>query len=93
MNPDPGLASWLKLALTPGIGPATLRRVLRQFGLPHEVLARPRRELEGFLAPEVLARLQSDELEALVARVLAWAAEPAIDVVEGALDLVDGLVE
>jgi DNA processing protein len=77
VNPDPGLASWLKLALTPGIGPATLRRVLRQFGLPHEVLARPRRELEGFLAPEVLARLQSDELEALVARALAWAAEPA----------------
>jgi DNA processing protein len=76
VNPDPGLASWLKLALTPGIGPATLRRVLQQFGLPHEVLARPRRELEGLLSSEVLARLQSDALAPLVARALAWAAEP-----------------
>jgi len=78
---DPGLASWLKLALTPGIGPATLRRLLRQYGLPHEVLSRPRRELEAFLSAEALFRLHSDELEPLVERALAWAAEPGHRVV------------
>jgi DNA processing protein len=76
VNPDPGLASWLQLALTPGIGPATLRRMLRQFGLPQAVLGRSRRELEAFLPPDVLAQLQSDELAQVVARSLAWAGEP-----------------
>jgi DNA processing protein len=76
VNPDPGLASWLQLALTPGIGPATLRRMLRQFGLPQAVLDRSRRELEAFLSPDILARLQSDELAQVVTRSLAWAGEP-----------------
>ena len=76
MNPDPGLASWLQLALTPGLGPATFQRVLRQFGLPQAILARKRGELASFITPPVLAALDSEAVGQAVARTLTWASEP-----------------
>ena len=81
MNPDPGLASWLQLALTPGLGPATLQRMLRQFGLPHAALARKRAELGAFTTPAVLAALDSEAVAQAVARTLAWAAQPGHSVI------------
>jgi DNA processing protein len=76
MTQDPGLASWLQLALTPGLGPVTLRRMLQQFGLPQAVLARKRAELAALASPVVLAALDSEEVAQAVARALAWAGEP-----------------
>lgn len=76
MNADPGLASWLQLALTPGIGPATFQRMLRQFGLPQAVLAHKRAELAGFTTPAVLAAMDSEAVAQAVARSLAWAEQP-----------------
>jgi DNA processing protein len=76
VNADPGLASWLKLSLTPGIGPVTLQRMLRQFGLPQAVLAAKRSELAPFTTPSVLAALDSQPVAQAVARALAWVAEP-----------------
>jgi DNA processing protein len=73
---DPGLASWLRLALTPGIGPVTFQRLLRQFGLPQAVLAKKRAELAAFAAPALLAALDSEEVAQAVSRSLAWASEP-----------------
>jgi DNA processing protein len=73
---DPGLASWLQLSLTPGIGPVTFQRLLRQFGLPQAVLARARAELAAFAAPAVLAALDSAEVAQGVARSLTWASQP-----------------
>ena len=81
MNPDPGLASWLKLALTPGIGPATFQRMLRQFGLPHAILQHRRSELSGFTTSAVLEALDSDGVAQAVQRALAWAAQPGHSIV------------
>jgi len=39
MTSEPGLAGWLQLTLTPGLGAATLRGLLQKFGLPENVLA------------------------------------------------------
>lgn len=75
MSPDPGLASWLQLALTPGIGPATLRRLLSQFGLPEAVLARSRAELSPLLPPQAMAKLYGSEVAQAVEHALAWAHE------------------
>ena len=74
MRPDPELASWLQLSLTPGLGPSTLRNLLRKFGLPREVLARKRAELAAFVAPESLDALESPRVRDAVARALDWAA-------------------
>jgi DNA processing protein len=76
VNPDPGLASWLQLALTPGLGPATLQRILRQFGLPQAALARKRTELSAFAAPTVLAALDSEAVARAVEHALRWAQQP-----------------
>ena len=81
MNPDPGLASWLKLALTPGVGPATFQRMLRQFGLPQAILQRSRSELSGFTTSAVLDALHSDAVAHTVERALAWAAQPGHSIV------------
>lgn len=81
MNPDPGLASWLQLALTPGLGPATLQRLLRQFGLPHAALAQKRSELGAFTTPAVLAALDSEAVAQAVERALGWAAQPGNSVI------------
>ena len=87
MNPDPGLASWLKLALTPGIGPATFQRMLRQFGLPQAILQRSRSELSGFTTSAVLDALHSDAVAQTVERTLAWAAQPGHSIVTLADDV------
>src|SRR6185503_18870721 len=74
MNSDPGLAGWLQLALTPGLGASPLRSLLKQFGLPQAVLARSRSELGRFMGAEALAALDSDAVRAAVARALDWSA-------------------
>src|SRR5436190_6157481 len=74
MKPDPGLASWLQLTLTPGLGASTLRNLLGQFGLPDVVLARERSELAAHLPPATLEALDSTRVRELAARALDWAA-------------------
>ena len=75
MTPDPGLASWLQLTLTPGLGASVIRKLLRQFGLPQAVIAR-KHELAAFTAPGALEALHSEEVQAQVARALRWVGEP-----------------
>jgi DNA processing protein len=74
MRPDADLAGWLQLSLTPGLGPATLRALLRKYGLPREVLARNRSELAALLTPETLQAMQSQRVRDAIARALDWAA-------------------
>lgn len=76
MSQDPGLASWLQLALTPGLGPAALRKLLQQFGLPQAVLGRKRTELAAFFSPAALGALDSASVAGAVAHSLEWAAQP-----------------
>jgi len=73
---DPGLASWLQLALTPGLGAAAFRQLLHQFGLPHAVLARKRSELSVFAPAAALAALDSEPVAKAVANALAWVEHP-----------------
>src|SRR4051812_19702275 len=76
MTQDPGLASWLQLTLTPGLGAAALRSLLKQFGLPQEILARRRAELAAFAPASALEALDSPEVRDAVSRALEWKAQP-----------------
>jgi len=74
MTPDPGLASWLRLSLTPGLGASTVRRLLSQFGLPEAVLARKRAELAPIVPASALEAMDSARVGDRVSRALDWAA-------------------
>jgi DNA processing protein len=74
MTHDPGLASWLQLTLTPGLGAASLRAMLRQFGLPQAILQKKRSELAACMPPEAVTALDSPQVQDAVARGLEWAA-------------------
>ena len=73
MSKDPGLASWLQLTLTPGLGAAAIRGLLAQFGLPENILAAPRAQLERVAGPGAAALLSKDATAAAVERALLWA--------------------
>ncbi len=74
MTPDPGLASWLQLSLTPGLGAATIRSLLKQFGLPQAMLARRDAELAPVIGQAALQAMRSPRVAEAVERVLQWAA-------------------
>src|SRR5438094_7208537 len=76
MTQDSGLASWLQLALTPGLGAAALRAMLREFGLPQIVLQKKRSELAAYLSADALAALDSPQVRDGVARAVEWAGGP-----------------
>ena len=74
MTPDPGLASWLQLSLTPGLGLSTIRSLLRQFGLPEAVLARRRAELAALAPAAAVEAMDSPPVRQAVEAALRWAA-------------------
>ena len=74
MTPDPGLASWLQLSLTPGLGAATIRSLLKQFGLPQAMLARRDADLAPLVGHAALQALRSPRVTEAVERALQWAA-------------------
>jgi len=76
MTQDPGLASWLQLTLTPGLGSSPVRAMLRQYGLPHLVLARKPSELAAYAAPSALEALHSEAVRRAVDAALAWLEQP-----------------
>lgn len=51
------LAAWLRLDLTPGVGPLTARRLLAAFGLPDAVFRQPGHVLQQLLTPAQAAAL------------------------------------
>lgn len=71
------LAGWLRLALTPGVGDGTARRLLAAFGLPDAILAQPQAALEQVCSPtqaKALTALPPD-FEGALARTWQWLRE------------------
>jgi len=75
VKPDPGWASWLQLTLTPGLGPAAIRGMLRQFGLPQAILERKPADLAPFAPRAALDALHSAAVAQAVERTLKWLAD------------------
>jgi DNA processing protein len=70
---DPaGLAAWLRLTLTPGIGGETQRKLLAAFGLPEAIFAAGRAAVVAVAGPRGEALFAFDPGEA-VDRSIAWA--------------------
>lgn len=81
MTQDPGLANWLQLALTPGLGAAAILQLLRQFGPPENVIAAKRAQLARFAPDSAIDALHSEEVTRAVEGALAWLEAPGNTVV------------
>lgn len=70
-------AAWLRLLLTPGIGPGTVRRLLAQFGLPQQIFETGPGALRTVVPDEVVRALRAPpgaDVEAAVAATDVWLA-------------------
>lgn len=80
MSGPTGLAAWLRLTLTPGIGGESQRKLLAAFGLPEAVFAAGAlavRSVIGSRAEPLFEHDLGDQVE----RSLAWAAQPGNTIV------------
>jgi DNA processing protein len=77
MKRDPGLAGWLQLSLTPGLSPSTIRRLLKDYGLPDKIIARRMAELAGYAPAEALEALHSPAVAQAAQHALEWAEKSA----------------
>jgi DNA processing protein len=74
-----GVAAWLRLAQTRGIGPETARRLLSAFGLPENIFAAGRSALERVVSDSIaraLAGSPEDSIAVLIEKTLAWCEQP-----------------
>ncbi len=68
------LAAWLRLALTPGVGNGTARRLLAAFGLPADIFAQSEAAWQTCVTPAQARALAAvpEELEALLQTTWQW---------------------
>lgn len=76
MTDDRGLASWLHLTHTPGLGTAAIRLLLGQFGMPDSILSASRAQLEQFVGSSASALLRIEATAPAVERALRWVEQP-----------------
>ncbi len=81
MGTDADLASWLRLTLTPGVGPRTAQLLLKTFGSPEAACTAGTAALEKVVPRAVATALASGSREAAIERHLAWAEQPGNHVV------------
>jgi len=66
------LSNWLRLALTPGIGGETQRKLLAAFGLPEAVFSAGRSALRGVIGDKASSLLLDTDNEAAIATASQW---------------------
>jgi DNA processing protein len=81
MKPDPGLASWIRLSLVDGLGPASFRKLLSAFGLPEQILGANRADLCRAVPAEMARRILDQSNDAAVAVALEWAQQQGNQIV------------
>ncbi len=71
-------ASWLHIALTPGIGPITAARLLAALGLPEDILGTSHAGLAALIGPAAAASLlqQNPQRTAAIRASLDWSEQP-----------------
>ena len=79
-NPHP-LAAWLRLTLTPGVGPGCQRQLLAAFGLPENIYPAGHSALAAVVGSPVARTVLEHDASAAVDAALAWADEPGNHVV------------
>lgn len=75
------LAAWLRLTLTPGLGPAAQRQLLAAFGLPEQIYAAAPAALAQVVGASLATKLMQHDASAAVEKALRWSDEPGNHIV------------
>ena len=75
MTDKEGLAAWLRLTLTPGIGGETQRKLLAAFGLPEAIFAAGHPAVRAVVGGKADLLFDFDPTE-IVDRSMDWAEQP-----------------
>jgi DNA processing protein len=70
------ILAWLNLTLVPGVGARRLRRLLREFGSPADVLAAPASHLERCLGEQAASALSRGPDRSALDATLLWLEQP-----------------
>lgn len=81
MAADADLASWLRLTLTPGVGPRTARLLLQAFGSPDAVVTASAAALERVVPRAIATAIATASHEDAIAATRSWAEQPGNHVV------------
>lgn len=72
------LTAWVRLEQTPGVGPIIARKLLAEFGLPHNIFAAGYATLQKLTSDRIaqaLTKAPDKSLQALIEKTLLWSAE------------------
>lgn len=75
MDDNDGLAAWIRLCSTPGLGGESQRKLLAAFGLPEQVLGASLSSLRGVIGEKADLLFGNDQTP-LVEATLEWAKQP-----------------
>ncbi len=67
---------WLRLSLTPGLGPRTARALLSAFGLPQQILAASQAQLAAVIGQRLAAAVKQPPDPTALTRNLRWLEHP-----------------
>jgi DNA processing protein len=73
---DDDTLAWLHVSLVPGVGGARLRRLLREFGAPAQILAARAAQLEPLVGRDAAVALERGPDPALLQTSLDWLCQP-----------------
>lgn len=76
MAADADLANWLRLTLTPGVGPRTARLLLQTFGSPAAAVCASIAVLERVVPRAVATAIATASLDDAVATTRSWSEQP-----------------
>lgn len=76
MSSSHPLAAWLRLTLTPGVGPGSQRQLLSAFGLPDNIFAASRQALSEVVGAPTAQTLLEHDATTAIEQALAWSDEP-----------------
>ena len=81
MTPTDDLKCWIALSVVPGLGDQSLRKLLKHFGPPEQILAANESALNQIVGSKLAERIKSNGNAEIIAKTLAWLEHPSHAVV------------
>ncbi len=76
MTPSEDLSSWIALSVVPGLGDQSLRKLLKEFGPPDQILTTCESALSQSVGSKLAEHIKSHDSTEIITKTLAWLEQP-----------------